>query len=213
LRDAKNMVTGANKDYVHLRGVSVGRDIQPTAWHDVRAVNEGEPCTKCGAALQISKALEIGHVFKLGTRYSETMNAHVLTADGQRQPIVMGSYGIGVERLLAAIVELNHDDKGICWPAGVAPYFALITPTNMQDEVIGATAEKLYADLRAAGIEVLLDDRDERAGVKFNDADLIGVPYRITVGKKAKDGIVELYERAKKTSSEVPIDDILNLWQ
>lgn len=210
LRDAKNMVTGANKNYVHFRGVSMGRDIQPTGWHDLRAVNEGEPCTKCGASLSISQALEIGHVFKLGTRYSETMNATVLNAESQRVPIVMGSYGIGVERLLAAIVELHHDDKGIVWPAAVAPFFVLITPTNMQDESVRSVAESVYRDLSSDGLEVLLDDRDERAGVKFNDADLIGVPYRITIGKKAKDGIVELYNRCTRKATEIQVSKVID---
>lgn len=205
LRGCNNMVTGANRDYVHYRGVCVGRDIHPTAWHDLRAVNEGEPCTKCGAPLRIAKALEIGHVFKLGTRYSESMNASVLTADSERIPIVMGSYGIGVERLLAAIVELHHDDKGICWPTSVAPYLAVITVTNAADPDIAAAGQKIYADCQAARIDVVLDDREERAGVKFNDADLVGFPYRITVGKKVKDGLVELYDRATKSSTEIPI--------
>jgi prolyl-tRNA synthetase len=208
LRDAKNMVTGANKDYVHLRGVSMGRDIEPTDFYDLRAVNEGEPCTKCGASLFIEKALEIGHVFKLGTRYSDAMNVYVLTADSQRVPIVMGSYGIGVERLLAAIVELHHDDKGIIWPSAVAPFFVLITPTNMGDPDVRSVAESIYKDLSDDGLEVLLDDRDERAGVKFNDADLVGVPYRITIGKKAKDGIVELYERASRKTMEIEVTKV-----
>jgi prolyl-tRNA synthetase len=208
LRDAKNMVTGANKDYVHLRGVSMDRDIQPTEFHDLRSVNEKEPCTKCGAPLSIDKALEIGHVFKLGTRYSETMNATVLNAESQRMPLVMGSYGIGVERLLAAIVELHHDDKGIIWPPAVAPYFVMITPTNMQDESIRSVAESIYKDMDSDGLDVLLDDRDERAGVKFNDADLIGIPYRVTVGKKAKDGIVELYERASRKTMEMEVTQV-----
>jgi prolyl-tRNA synthetase len=208
LVDAKNMVTGANKDYVHVRGVSVGRDVQPTVYHDLRSVNEGEPCTECGAPLIISKALEIGHVFKLGTRYSDAMNATVLSSGGDRVPIVMGSYGIGVERLLAAIVEMHHDEKGIIWPAAVAPYFILITPTNMSDPAVCAAAESIYKDMSDEGYEVLIDDRDERAGVKFNDADLIGIPYRVTIGKKAKDGIVELYDRATKNTLEIELTKV-----
>lgn len=211
LIDAKNMVTGANKNYVHLRGVSVGRDVQPTAYHDLRSVNEGEPCTECGAPLAISKALEIGHVFKLGTRYSDAMNASVLTTGGERLPIIMGSYGIGVERLLAAIVEMHHDDKGIIWPAAVAPYFLLITPTNMADDAVCAAAESIYKDMSNEGYEVLLDDRDERAGVKFNDADLIGIPYRITIGKKAKDGIVELHDRATRNTVEIELTRVVEV--
>jgi len=205
LKSATNMVTGANKDYVHYRGVAMERDIQPTSFHDLRAVNEGEPCIKCGAALSISRALEIGHVFKLGTRYSEAMNAFVVTAEGARLPIVMGSYGIGVERLLAAVVELHHDDKGIVWPSSIAPYSFVITPTNIADECIRSVAEDAYNSLTASGMDVLLDDRSERAGVKFNDADLIGIPIRITVGKKAKDGIVEVYDRKTKSSRDVHV--------
>lgn len=209
LRSLTGMVTGANKDYVHIRGVSVERDINPTAWHDVRAVSEGEPCIKCGESLSISKALEIGHVFKLGSRYSESMNAFVLTSDGNRVPIVMGSYGIGVERLLAAVVELHNDEKGIRWPVSVAPFTVIITPMSATDETISKVGETLYNEFKQAGIDVLLDDRDERAGVKFNDADLIGIPYRVTVGKKAKEGLVELYDRSTRSSSDVSTEHLV----
>lgn len=209
LKGRKNLVTGANKDYVHVRGVDVERDIHATKWADLRLVAEGEPCINCSTPLSISKALEIGHVFKLGTRYSETMNASVLTPEGSRVPIVMGSYGIGVERLMAAIVELHHDEKGIVWPAAVAPYFALITPVSSSDPAVVSIAQELHAMLDEAGFDTLIDDRDERPGVKFNDADLIGIPYRFTVGKKAKDRVVELFDRSRRSSTDVVVDEIL----
>jgi prolyl-tRNA synthetase len=153
--------------------------------------------------------MEIGHIFKLGTKYSESMGATVLNQDGKEVPIVMGSYGIGVERIMAAAVEQSHDADGIIWPRELTPFDVIVTITNIKQDDVRAGGEKLYEDLQRAGLEVLLDDRDERAGVKFKDADLIGVPYRITIGKKAAEGVVELFERRTKQSEDVKISDVV----
>ena len=209
LRGRRNMTTGANKDDHHLRHVSVERDIKAEKWASLRTVKAGEKCVSCGAALDVFKAVEIGHIFKLGLKYSESMGANVLTADGTSVPIVMGSYGIGVERVLASAVELYHDETGIVWPVSIAPFQVVITPVNTKDVDLMNAAERLYGELSAAGVEVLLDDRDERAGVKFNDAELIGVPFRVTVGKKVKEGKVELMTRAARQSEDVALADVV----
>jgi len=154
--------------------------------------------------------MEIGHIFKLGTKYSESMGATVLTEAGKPVPIVMGSYGIGVERIITAAIEQNHDADGIIWPKTIAPFDVVVTVTNMKDEKLRETGEKLYKDLTRAGLETLLDDRDERAGVKFKDADLIGIPYRITIGKKVSEGVVELFTRATKSSNDVKLADVVS---
>jgi prolyl-tRNA synthetase len=207
LKGRRNMTTGANKDDHHLRGVSIERDIKPDKWADLRTVNSGEACPRCDAGtLEVYKAMEIGHIFKLGTKYSESMGAHVLTQDGKSVPIVMGSYGIGVERIITAAIEQNYDENGIIWPKTLAPFDVVVTVTNMKDAQLKDAGEKLYQDLRHAGLEVLLDDRDERAGVKFKDADLIGIPYRITVGKKIAEGLVELFDRRAQKSDDVVLD-------
>jgi prolyl-tRNA synthetase len=208
LRGRRNMTTGANKDDHHLRGVNVERDIKADKWASLRTVKTGEGCPNCEGVLDVFKAVEIGHIFKLGTKYSASMGADVLTADGTSVPIVMGSYGIGVERVMASVAELSNDEAGIIWPASVAPFQVIITPVNIKDEALMSAAEKIYGELEAAGVEALLDDRDERAGVKFNDADLIGVPYRLTVGKKIKEGKVELMTRATRQSEDVAVDAV-----
>lgn len=208
LRHRRNMVTGANMDDFHVRNVCVERDIAVDRWDDLHTVRAGDGCIKCGGTLDIKSGLELGHVFKLGTRYSESMNAFVLGADGARLPLVMGSYGIGVERLMAAIAEMFHDEHGLSWPLSVAPFDVLIVPVYIQDKDQMSVSESLCSQLEAAGISCLLDDRDERAGVKFNDADLIGVPYRITIGKKIKLGQVELMERQKGSRLDCAIDEI-----
>jgi prolyl-tRNA synthetase len=152
--------------------------------------------------------MEIGHIFKLGTKYSASMGATVLNQDGKEVPIIMGSYGIGVERIIAAAVEQNHDDDGIIWPGSLAPFDVVVTITNIKQDDVRQAGEKLYDELKGAGLEVLLDDRDERAGVKFKDADLIGIPYRITIGKKVAEGVVELFDRRTKKSEDVKIGDV-----
>jgi prolyl-tRNA synthetase len=210
LKGRRAMTTGANKDDHHIRGVDIERDIEVDQWADLRTVNSGETCPRCGkGTLEVFKAMEIGHIFKLGTKYSESMGAKVLTADGKEVPIVMGSYGIGVERIITAAIEQNHDADGIVWPRSITPFDVVVTITNIKDEKLRDAGEKLYADLRAAGLDVLLDDRDERAGVKFKDADLIGIPYRITIGKKIGDGVVELFDRRAKQSEDAKLDDVV----
>src|SRR5436305_3245592 len=211
LRGRRNMTTGANKDDHHIRGVDVERDIEVDQWADLRTVNSGEACPRCETGvLEVFKAMEIGHIFKLGTKYSESMGANVLTADGKSVPIIMGSYGIGVERIITAAIEQNNDKDGIIWPKSITPFDVIVTITNIKDEKLREAGDKLYKDLQHAGLDVLLDDRDERAGVKFKDADLVGIPYRITVGKKIADEMVELFDRRAKKSEDVKFDEILS---
>lgn len=211
LKGRRNMVTGANHDDFHYKGVDIERDIEATAWGDFRAVKTGDTCIKCGGTLTIEKSLEIGHIFKLGTRYSTTMDASVLVSSGEKVPIVMGSYGIGVERMMAAAVELSHDKKGIIWPQALSPYDVIVNVINGAEEEALAAGEKLYADLSASGIDVLLDDRAERPGFKFADNDLIGVPLRINIGKKLKDGVVELVERSTGANEDVELQNVVQV--
>jgi len=211
LKGRRNMTTGANKDDHHIRGVDIERDIEVDQWADLRIVSSGEACPRCETGtLEVFTGMEIGHIFKLGTKYSESMGATVLTADGKEVPIVMGSYGIGVERIITAAIEQNHDADGIIWPKSITPFDAVVTITNIKDEKLRDAGEQLYKDLHAGGLDVLLDDRDERAGVKFKDADLIGIPYRITIGKKIGDGLVELFDRRAKQSEDVKLDDVVS---
>ncbi len=210
LEKRRNMTTGANKDDHHLRGVDIVRDINPDRWADLRMVGSGEDCPRCDTGkLEVYKAMEIGHIFKLGTKYSASMGATVLTEEGKPVPIVMGSYGIGVERIMTAAIEQNHDADGIIWPKSIAPFHVVVTVTNMKDERLRDAGEKVYKDLQRAGLEVLLDDRDERAGVKFKDADLIGIPYRLTLGKKVADGVAELFERMSKQTHDVKLAEVV----
>ena len=213
LRGRRNMTTGANEDDHHLRGVSLERDIKVTVWADLRLVAEGEDCPSCETGkLQVGKALEIGHIFKLGTKYSNSMGARVLNSDGKEVPIIMGCYGIGVERILAAAIELHNDDAGICFPITVAPFQIVVTPLNVKDAELKSIGDRIYEELAGAGIEVLYDDRDERAGVKLNDADLIGLPFQIRIGpRKLKEGKVEFYDRKTRQSEDVPVDDVVKL--
>jgi prolyl-tRNA synthetase len=211
LKARRNMTTGANKDDHHLRGVNIERDIEVDQWADLRTVTSGEACPRCDTgALEVYKAMEVGHIFKLGTKYSESMGATVLTEEGKPVPIVMGSYGIGVERIISAAVEQNYDPDGIIWPRAIAPFDVVVTVTNMKDEKLREAGDNLYQDLQQAGLEVLLDDRDERAGVKFKDADLIGIPHRITIGRKIADGIVELFDRRTKQSEDVKLSEVVS---
>jgi prolyl-tRNA synthetase len=213
LENRKNMVAGANKLDYHLRNVTPGRDFSWTIAADIRTVNEGESCPKenCAGKLVVGKAVEIGHIFKLGYKYSESMGARVLDPNGKEVTPIMGSYGIGIERILTAAVEQSNDKNGFWLPASIAPFTVVVTITNMTDALLEETGEKLAAELEAAGLDVLLDDRDERAGVKFKDADLVGIPYRINVGKKAAEGKVELVTRATSTSEDASIGDVVKL--
>ncbi|MEZ4282551.1 MAG: proline--tRNA ligase [Myxococcota bacterium] len=206
LRGRRDMVTGANEDGFHLRGVDVERDIPVKAWLDLREVKDGEGCPGCGEAFTVAKTIEIGHIFKLGTKYSVAMDAYVQDEKGASVPMIMGSYGIGLERNLAAVVEANHDEKGICWPVNVAPYEVVVSVVKPNDVACHEAGEALYEKLKAAGIDVLIDDRDERPGVKFNDADLVGFPYRVTIGPKGlASGIVELVRRRDGEKRDLPL--------
>jgi prolyl-tRNA synthetase len=197
LQERRDMTTGANEDDHHLRGVDVSRDIAVEAYLDVREVKAGEPCPMCDAPLAVEKTIEIGHIFKLGTRYSEVFDAKILDENGKSQTIVMGSYGIGIERTMAAVVERRNDQSGIQWPLSIAPFEVVITVVKPKDVETSDAGNALYDALVGEGIEVLLDDRDERPGVKFKDADLIGVPFRITVGPKGiAEGEVDFIRRS-----------------
>ncbi|HAV64989.1 MAG TPA: proline--tRNA ligase [Verrucomicrobiales bacterium] len=206
LRGANDMTTGANEDGFHLRNVSMERDIKVTEWMDLRIVGSGEPCVKCSKPVKIRRAIEVGHVFKLGTKYSEKLGSNFLDENGQQQPCFMGCYGIGVTRTLQAIIEQSHDKDGIIWPAAVAPYQVCITPLNVAtDGPIMTLAEKLHEGLSASGVDVLLDDRDDRPGVKFKDADLVGFPVRIALGEKGlAKGIVEIKPRGGELVNVAP---------
>ena len=206
LRGRTNLTTGANEDDWHLRGVDIERDIDVDQWADLREVTAGEPCVNCGAELTVVRCVETGHIFKLGTLYAEKIGVTVSDSDGKQQPVVMGSYGIGIGRNMATVAEVHHDDRGLQWPVSIAPYEVVVTALKL-DEPTMAAAEALYAELSRQGIDVLLDDRDARAGVKFADAELIGIPYRITVGPKSlADGEVELTVRGGGDSKRVAVE-------
>ena len=201
------MTTGANEDDWHFRGLDIARDIAVTRYVDLREVSAGEPCIQCGTELDIVRSIEAGHIFKLGTKYAEAMGAFVLDADGEKRTIVMGSYGIGVGRNMAAVAETHFDDKGLVWPVNVAPFEACITVMKIDDEATMQAAETLYAELRRSGIDVIIDDRDARAGVKFADVELIGIPYRVTLGPRGfENGVVEVTTRATLETVEVPVE-------
>jgi len=206
LEGRRDMCTGANQDDHHLRGVDVARDLPVKHWVDLREAQAGEGCPACGNPLRVAVTIEVGHIFKLGTRYSEALGAKVLDENGSAQPIVMGSYGIGIERAMAAVVEGRHDDNGIVWPVAVAPYEAVVSVVKPKDPACSEAGGQIYDALIASGIEVLLDDRDERPGVKFKDADLIGIPWRVTVGPKGvAEGKAELQRRATGESKSVDL--------
>lgn len=206
----KNLCAGANKENYHLKNVNYGRDYTGDIVKDIKVLKEGDPCPLCGAPVKHARGIEVGQVFKLGTKYSESMGATYKDENQKDHPIVMGCYGIGVTRTLAAVVEQHHDDNGIIWPMSVAPYHVIITLVKPEDEEQRAAAEMIYNRLSDAGIEVLLDDRKERPGVKFKDADLLGIPVRITVGKLAGDGKVEYKLRRDTEKQEIAIEDAIN---
>jgi prolyl-tRNA synthetase len=202
-----NGVSGGNKKDVHLKNVNYGRDYKADIVGDIRNIRPQDPCPRCQAPVDFFKGIEVGHVFKLGTKYSEAMKATVLDEGGKAKPMIMGCYGIGVSRIVAAAIEQNNDQWGIQWPAPIAPFDVIITPANMSDEKTRTVAEKIYTDLLSMGVDVLLDDRDERAGIKFKDADLIGIPLRITIGEKSLlKNVVEFKPRTAAQAEEVPIE-------
>lgn len=210
----QNFYAGANEKNYHLKNVNLGRDFQVEAVGDLRQITTSDPCPECGGQLETTEGIEVGHVFKLGTGYSESMQATFQDKDGQAKHFVMGCYGIGVSRIVAAAIEQNHDDKGIIFPVPLAPYTVIIVNLGGDDEIINTAAEKLYEDLQAAGLEVLLDDRDERPGFKFKDADLLGIPYRVTVGKTfIKSGTLEIKNRKDGTLEELTPEETVKRLQ
>jgi prolyl-tRNA synthetase len=206
LHGRRNMICGANQDDYHLRNVTPGEDFN-AEFHDLRQVAPGDTSVDTGDPLEIRKTVEIGHIFKLGYKYSQALGLKVTTEAGEEVTPVMGSYGIGIERILCAAIELYHDQDGMALPAAIAPFDVVITPVNFADSVQREAAQRLYDECRSAGLDAVLDDRDERPGVKFKDADLTGIPFRITVGKKAGNGIVEVLERRPKRTLDVPLSE------
>jgi len=207
LQGRKNLVAGANLDDFHIKGVEPGRDFT-TEYFDLRVIEDGQGCPQCGAPLAVSKAIEVGHIFKLGYKYSSSMGARVLGDKGQEITPIMGSYGIGMERILVAAVEQNNDSNGMAIPMSIAPFAVVITPVNVRDASLTAVAEKIYQECLGRKLDALLDDRDERPGVKFKDADLIGVPWRVTVGRQASAGVVEVTRRSTGQRTDVNIADV-----
>ncbi|MDG1089096.1 MAG: proline--tRNA ligase, partial [Acidimicrobiales bacterium] len=211
LQGRTNMTTGANIDDKHYRGVDLARDVAVTEWLDLRTVTAGEPCVNCGTALEIIRCIEAGHIFKLGRKYAEAMGMSVLDENGDKRVPIMGSYGIGVGRAMAAIIETHHDDNGVIWPVAVAPFEVSVILVSLRDDAAVAAGEDLYTQLRQRGIDVVLDDRDARAGVKFADTELTGIPWRITVGPKGvAAGMVELTSRVTGETIEVALADVLD---
>jgi prolyl-tRNA synthetase len=208
LRGRKNLVAGANKENYHMKNVTPLKDFYPTEWMDLRNVSRGEGCPNCGEALVVGRAMEIGHIFKLGYKYTKSMGATVLDKDGKEVMPIMGCYGIGVERILTAAIEQNNDADGFWLPSQIAPFDVVVTPTNVKDAALIGASEEIGQKLENAGFSVLMDDRDERAGVKFKDADLVGIPYRITVGKKVTEGRVEVVSRSTRQSQDANIPGI-----
>jgi prolyl-tRNA synthetase len=209
LRGRRGMFTGANIDDTHLRGVDVERDIAVGSWADLREAVAGDGCINCGQPLEAEHGIEVGHIFKLGYKFSDAIGISVSGPDGKPVRPIMGCYGIGVERAMAAIIEVHHDDKGIVWPAAVAPFEVVVVIAQQDNEAVADAGEKVYQALLGAGVEVIVDDRPVRAGVKFSDAELVGIPFRVTVGKRGlATGSAELTDRATGTTVQVPLDDL-----
>jgi len=208
LQENRNYCTGGNARDLHLVNVRIGRDVTATERADLTTAREGDLCPRCGDVMRQSRGIEVGHIFKLGTRYSEAMKARYLDAEGAERTIVMGTYGIGITRTVAAVIEQLHDANGIVWPWSIAPYHVHVVPVNVNHEETRSAGESLYETLRGWGVETLLDDRDERPGAKFKDADLIGMPLRVTIGEKGlKDGVVELRDRRSGQVDRVPVGE------
>jgi prolyl-tRNA synthetase len=213
LEGRANLIAGANKEDYHMKNLTPGKDFHPTAYADLRAVTAGEACPSCGQALRIDTAVEIGHIFKLGYRYSESMGARVLDKNGKEVMPIMGCYGIGIDRILTAAIEQSNDENGFWLPRSIAPFEIVVTPTNVKDESLSNAALDIATRLEAAGFDVILDDRDERPGVKFKDADLVGIPFRITVGKKVTEGTVEVVLRSTREVRDVTITAVVEYFQ
>ena len=213
LEGRANLIAGANKEDYHLKNLTPGKDFHATAYADLRAVTAGEACPNCGKPLRIDTAVEVGHIFKLGYRYSESMGLRVLDKNGKEVMPIMGCYGIGIERILTAAVEQGNDNDGFWLPASIAPFEIVVAPVNVKDEAVKNASEDIAKRLEAAGFDVVLDDRDERPGVKFKDADLVGIPFRITVGKKVTEGTVEVVLRETREVRDVTISAIVEYFQ
>jgi len=206
----RNLVVGANREDYHLKNANYPRDFALTEFYDLRVIHAGDPCPRCGGEINFARGIEVGHVFKLGTKYSKAMRAVFLDRNGEEQYMIMGCYGIGIGRTVAACIEQNHDEAGIIWPLSLAPFQVIITPVNVRESALKEAAEGIYEACLKHGLEVLLDDRDERAGVKFNDADLIGIPFRITIGlKRIAEGRVEIKNRRTGEIEVVRIDEVV----
>ncbi|HEY6183362.1 MAG TPA: proline--tRNA ligase [Terriglobales bacterium] len=213
LEGRKNLISGANKEDYHVKNVTPGGNFHPTTYADLRSVSVGEACPKCGTSLRIDTAVEIGHIFKLGYKYTESMGSRVLDKNGKEVTPIMGSYGIGMERILTSAIEQSNDENGFWLPPQIAPFEIVVTPVNVKDEVVSKAAIDIANRLQTAGFEVLLDDRDERPGVKFKDADLVGIPYRINVGKKVTEDTVEVVTRSTRSSADASIGTIVEYFQ
>jgi prolyl-tRNA synthetase len=209
----KNLISGANKEDYHVKNITPGETFQPTAYADLRTVTAGEACPNCGSALRIDTAVEIGHIFKLGYKYSESMGARVLDRNGKEVMPIMGCYGIGIERILTAAVEQSNDENGFWLPSSIAPFEIVVCPVNVKDEALLKAATDIATRLEAEGFDVLLDDRDERPGVKFKDADLVGIPFRVTVGKKVTEGTVEVVRRSTREIQDASIAEITDYFK
>jgi prolyl-tRNA synthetase len=213
LEGRTNLIAGANKEDYHLKNLTPGKDFHPTAYADLRAVTAGEGCPNCGNALRIDTAVEIGHIFKLGYRYTESMGGRVLDKNGKEVTPIMGCYGIGIERILTAAIEQNNDENGFWLSPSIAPFEVVVSPINVKDAALLNAAADIAGKLEAAGMDVILDDRDERPGVKFKDADLVGIPFRITVGKKVTEGTVEVVLRSTREVRDVRIAAVVEYLQ
>ena len=209
LRGRVGMFTGANIDDTHLRGVDVDRDISVGRWADLREVAAGDSCVNCGHGLEVERGIEVGHIFKLGYKYADALDIRVSGPDGKPLKPIMGCYGIGVERAMATAIEAHHDDKGIVWPVAIAPFEAVVVVAQQDNAEVAEAGERVYASLLDAGVEVIVDDRSVRAGVKFSDAELVGIPFRITIGKRGlAAGTAELTDRADGSTVQVPLDEL-----
>jgi len=210
----KNYVVGGMEIDTHYVNANHGRDFEISEWADLKLVEAGDRCPKCGEPMQSTKGIELGHIFKLGTKYSDSMGAYFTEQDGSKKPFIMGCYGWGISRTMGAAVEQLHDERGIIWPISIAPYQVIVTIVNIGDKNQVKTGERIYAHLAGAGLEVLLDDRSVSAGFKFNDADLIGIPIRVTIGKKISQGFVEVKKRyedwAETVSVESAVEAVFN---